>query len=93
MSPVIGKKERASEWFITQEERERVWKENQAQKPKIVLRKVDLGGPILKNPRLLYIISQKMEKNGFIGEVKNKLCIFLVGTTKDYEKRHRWVLL
>lgn len=93
MSPVIGKKERASEWFITQEERERVWKENQAQKPKIVLRKVDLGGPILKNPRLLYIISQKMEKNGFIGEVKNKLCIFLVGTTKDYEKRHRMGLV
>lgn len=59
--------------------------ESRNRQERVVLKKI----PILKKPNMLSIIAAKMEKNGFIGELENKLCVFLVGTTKDYERRHR----
>jgi len=95
MAPVKGQKpeEEHPEWkhevTLGEESKPKVrMPESKVEEQKIELRKMEQG-PILKNPRMLYLIAYKMEKNGYIGELENKLNIFLVGTTKDYKRRHR----
>lgn len=43
----------------------------------------------LTDPALLYRIGQKLEMQGYIGELQNKLATYLAGTTKDYKRDER----
>jgi DNA-binding PadR family transcriptional regulator len=92
MAPVLGKKEEPDPWTV-EEEIPILSKPSGGIKAKIELVKMNLQGPILENPRILYQIGVKIEKNGIVGDLENKLSVFIAGTTKDYEKNDRLCIL
>lgn len=53
----------------------------------------DNTSELLNDLSLLYKIGLKLEKQGYIGECQNKLATYLAGTTKDYHRNERIMLL
>jgi len=89
MTPVIGKKEEPNLW-TAEAEIPILTKPSGGIKAKIELvKKGSFEGPILKSPKILYQIGVRLEKNGFIGDLENKLNVFIAGTTKDFEINER----
>lgn len=44
---------------------------------------------LLADPASLYKIGQKLERNGYVGDLETKLAVYLAGTTKDYKRDDR----